>query len=296
VSAPTVPGPPTPTPHRSWAFLARPGWIAGVLGAVLFTIACWAILAPWQFRRHEERDLANTQIEAAAGATPRDVTALLTVGAPPPTGSTWQPVTATGTFDVAHQVYVRLRQDNNGQPASEIVVPLILDDGSAVLVDRGYLALGDVGSALPALPAGRVTVTGRVQPDQPDPLHRPAQVTDGRTEVLGISALDVPGFSGPVRHGFIQLTEDSPGVLRAIGVPQTDDGPFLSYALQWCAFGGMALIAIAVFVVREYRDPRSDDDDESDPTESVAAPAISEDSGSRKDRRGFDRSQLYDPR
>lgn len=270
-----------PDRRRSWRFLAAPGWIATIVGTLLFAAACWAVLAPWQFSRNAERSATNTQVQAAAAAVPRPVDALLSTTAPPAPSSTWQPATATGTFEPQLQVWVRLRQDGNGQPASEVVVPLRLADGTALLVDRGYVTVAAVSADFspPALPTGQVTVTGRVQPLQPDPLRRAPKTVDGRTEVLGIDAAGIPGLTGPVMQGFIQLTADSPGVLVPIGMPQTDEGPFLSYALQWCAFGAMALLAMGFFVVREYRDPRPDDDDRPE-----------------KAARGFDRTQLYDAR
>ncbi len=280
MTAPPASSTGSPDRGRSWRFLASPGWIAAIVGTLLFTAACWVVLAPWQFSRNAERSATNAQVEAAAGATPRPVSALLSTTAAPAPAGTWQPVTATGTFDPELQVYVRLRQDANGQPASEVVVPLRLADGSVLLVDRGYISVAAVSAGLPPapLPTGEVTVTGRVQSLQPDPLRRAPIAVDGRTEVLGIDAAGIPGLTGPVLQGFIQLTADSPGVLVPIGMPQTDEGPFLSYALQWCAFGAMALLAMGFFVVREYRDPRPDDD------------------RPEKSSRGFDRTQLYDAR
>jgi len=288
-------------PRRSWRFLASPGWIGGILAALAFATVCWAVLAPWQFSRHAERDASNAQVAAAANAASRPVNELLFTDREPDAASTWQPATATGTFEPQHQVYVRLRQDVGGAPASEIVVPLRLTDGTAVLIDRGYVSATDTVNdvPLPSLPTGTVTVTGRVQPDQPDPLDRPAQVTDGRTDVLGIEAAAIPGLAGPVRQGFLQLVDGSPGVLTPIGVPQVDEGPFLSYALQWCAFGGMALLAIGFFVVREYRDPRpaelpgAEESAAGVQPHAVAADRWSAATAARRSRR-FDRSQLYD--
>ena len=297
----------TETPaRRSWRFLASPGWIGGILAALAFATVCWAVLAPWQFSRHAERSAANAQVAAAVNAEPRPVDELLFLDRPPDATSTWQPASATGTFEPEHQVYVRLRQDAGGAPASEILVPLRLADGSVVLIDRGYISAADsIKSAtpptVPTVPTGTVTITGRVQPDQPDPLHRPAQVTDGRTDVLGIDGGAVPGLTGPVRQGFLQLVDGSPGVLTPIGVPQVDEGPFLSYALQWCAFGGMALLAIGFFVVREYRDPRPAESPAAEESAAgigrrssvVPADPLPAASNGRRSRR-FDRSQLYD--
>ena len=40
-------------------------------------------------------------------------------------------------------------------------------------------------------------------------------------------------------------------MLGALPLPQTDSGPFFSYALQWIAFGVMALLGWLYFTVRE---------------------------------------------
>ena len=42
-------------------------------------------------------------------------------------------------------------------------------------------------------------------------------------------------------------------MLGALPLPQTDSGPFLSYALQWIAFGAMALLGWLYFTVRELK-------------------------------------------
>lgn len=252
---------PTDRPRRRFAFLARPGWLTAIVGALAFTAACWLILAPWQFSRHAERDAQNAAIDAALNADPVPAEDFLSVAHEPAPDAIWRRVTATGTFDPAGQVYVRLRQDNDGNPAAEVVVPLRLSDGGVLLVDRGYVPDADVraGRAAPDLPTGPVTVTGRVQDDQPDPSHRKPVVQLGLKNVYGIESAALAGDSDQIRQGFIQLVAGTPGSLAEIGVPQTDDGPFLSYALQWCAFGGMSLLALGYFVFREATNPLGPD-------------------------------------
>ena len=131
---------------------------------------------------------------------------------------------------------------------------------------------------IPALPTGQVTITGRVQQEQVDPANRSPVLVDGRVEAYAISsgsmtaAADLAGTSGgsgteEFLQGYIQLTADSPGVLTPIDLPQTDSGPFLSYALQWAAFGVIALIGLGVFMYREAFVPRTTgiDPDERNP-------------------------------
>lgn len=320
VPHPTADAPTGPTrPARRWAFLITPGWLAAIALAVAFAAACFTILAPWQFSRNAERSAQNSAVAAAISAPPTSVVDYFTVTSPPDPTTIWHRATATGTFEPDAQVLVRLRQDDNGNPVSEVVVPFLMTDGTRVLVDRGTIPASGAAAPLPDLPTGTVTVTGRVQAlDGRDPLNRPAQVRDGRTEVYAIMPSALPGV-GPDEvflDGYLQLVPNSPGVLTPIGLPQTDPGPFLSYALQWLAFGAMALLGIGFFVVREAtgggRDPDDrdfDDRDAVDPMGSAgAAGEVGEvvagtaagggPSATRRRRRpardGFDKSQLYD--
>ena len=271
-----------------------------ILAAIAFAGACFFILAPWQFNRNSERDAQNTAIDAAITAAPAPVETLLSATTPPPQDISWHVVEATGQFDPSRQVYVRLRQDSAGQPVSEVLVPFRLSSGQTLLVDRGYVSFADAraNTVLPDLPTGEVTITGRVQQEQIDPANRPIQQVDGRTEVYAVNAAAVGGAlpGETMLLGYVQLTDTSPGVLVPIAVPQTDSGPFLSYALQWSAFGVIALIGICVFVFREISDPRPPDDRDNAPSEPAddQRPTPSAGSGKRRSRDGFDRSQLYD--
>jgi cytochrome oxidase assembly protein ShyY1 len=241
-------------------FLITPRWIALIIGAISFALACYLILAPWQFGRNAERSAQNAAVAAALKAEPAPIGDLMSTTAQPEADAIWRSVKATGTFDKSREAYIRLRQDSAGNPASEVVVPLVMADGTSVLVDRGYVSFASVqqGAALPALPGGTVTVIGRVQADQTDPKNRPAVAApDGRMQYTAASsALAGPGT---VYRGYLQLTEDSPGVINAIGLPQQDSGPFFSYALQWLAFGAIAVLGIGYFIYREVTDPADED-------------------------------------
>ena len=301
---PTVDG---DRPRRRWAFLASPGWIGVILAGLAFAAACFFILSPWQFDRNDERTAQNAAIEASLNAPAVPVTELLSASGRPPGDVAWRVVTATGEFDQSRQVQVRLRQDSNGQPVSEVIAPFRLTSGETLLVDRGYVSFADVRNevAIPGPPTGQVTISGRVQDAQDDPLNRQPLVVGDHIEAYAINVAAVTGVSGadPAEvflQGYVQLTADSPGVLTPIDLPRTDSGPFLSYALQWAAFGIIALIGVAVFIFREVADPRPPDDhvetiqilDEAAPAEPARVRNGPE--RRRRSRDGFDRSQLYD--
>ena len=284
-ASPTSPAPKRPGVRA----ILTPSWLGIIALAVVFAGACWSVLAPWQFGRNVEREAQNNQIEAAMAAAPVPVTDLLTSTVEPAPTSEWRTVTATGRFVEADQAYVRLRQ-LNGQDARELVVPFLLTDGTRILVDRGYMATLDIANGkLPTpLPADEVTITGRVSADQPDPSHRPEQQVGGRREVYGIDSAALLGPAPGARIGFVQLTATSPGVLIEIGVPDRDDGPFLSYALQWCVFGAVALISIGFFAYREITVPYPDSGG------TGIEPQVADEQAKPAARAKFDRSDLYD--
>ncbi len=245
---------------RRLRFLITPRWIAMILAVTAFTLSAFMFLAPWQFSRSRQQDQQNAQIAAAIAAAPVPISRLMSLDSQPPADAIWHTVTATGRFDATKQAYIRLRQDNSGSPASEVVVPLVMADGTSVLVDRGYVSFTSVQAAapLPPLPSGTVTVTGRVQADLVDPKHRPpVTAPDGREQYLATNS-ELAG-PGRVYRGYIQLTPDSPAVIQPIALPQQDSGPFFSYALQWIGFGIIAVLGIGYFIYREFSDPVSGD-------------------------------------
>ena len=236
--------------HVRLRLLFRPGWLALTLVVLAFAGACFVVLAPWQFRRNAERSATNSELQSSFTAKPVPIET-----AQP---GEWRQVVLRGHYLPQAETVARLRTVQ-GEPAFEVLVPLQLDSGGVVLVDRGYVdpVQGVHVPAYPPAPTGDVTAVARVRAGETDPQHRPAfddATTDGHTQVY---AIDVPIVAAatklPLRPGYLQLTEGQPGVLGALPLPQLDSGPFLSYALQWIAFGTMALLALVYFSWREIQ-------------------------------------------
>jgi surfeit locus 1 family protein len=128
--------------------------VAAVVGIALFVSA-----GQWQQRRTGEKQALRVQFDAADAAAP----------APLPTDavdwSAWRyrPVVAEGAFDAAKQILVDNKVEE-GRAGFHVVTPLLLANGRAVLVDRGWTSAGETRSQLPQAvpPAGTVTVHGRV--------------------------------------------------------------------------------------------------------------------------------------
>jgi cytochrome oxidase assembly protein ShyY1 len=238
--------------------LLRPGWLALTALVLIFAGVCFTLLSPWQFGRHDERDATNNAISSSANAAPVDLDSVLPGGTAPGPGTEWRTVRVTGRYLVDHEVVARLRTVL-GQAAFEVLTPFRLRDGSVVVVDRGYVrpVQGDQAVAVPDFaraPGGTVTLTARIRADERDPRNRPPERRDGRLQVYAVGAGVVTHATGLViRPGYLQLDDQNPGVLTALPLPELDSGPFLSYALQWIAFGTMALLAWLYFTWREIK-------------------------------------------
>jgi cytochrome oxidase assembly protein ShyY1 len=232
-------------------FLLHPGWLMVTLVVLAFATACFTLLAPWQFRRHDERSATNAAVRSSFDAAP------VPLGGPGSDGE-WRLVTLSGTYLPEGETLARLRTVL-GEPAFEVLTPFRRTDGSVVLVDRGFVR-PDGKSAAPAYPpppAGRVDLVARVRSDETDPQHRDAfsdATNGGRAQVYAVDSRTVAKATGlAIQPGYVQLEAGSPGVLGPLPLPELDAGPFLSYALQWIAFGTMALLAWLYFTWREIR-------------------------------------------
>jgi len=229
--------------------LLQPGWLGLTLVVLVFAGACFTLLAPWQFHRHEERQRTNEALGGSVGATPVAYESDL---------PQWRRVRLTGRYLPDAETVVRLRTVQ-GEPAFEVLTPLRLTDGRVVLVDRGFLRpeRGVRVPAFPAAPPGEVTLVARMRTGETDPQRRPAfrdDTTDGHRQLYAIDTGIVAAATGlDLEPGYVALDDGQPGVLGALPLPQLDAGPFLSYALQWIAFGTMALLGWAYFSWRELR-------------------------------------------
>jgi cytochrome oxidase assembly protein ShyY1 len=244
-------------------FLLRPGWLAFIALVVGFAVACYTLLAPWQFGREEQREAQERAIAAADAAPPVPLAELVPAGAGVGPELEWRKVTVTGTFLPDAEAVVRLRTFD-GKPAVEVLTPMRLDDGRVVAVDRGYAPV-DGGRAVPAFPApptGTVTVTARLRPDQADPSDRPVVRGEGPPQLYAADSRVLGATTGlALVPGILQLPPGQPGVLAPVEVGPTvaSAAPFtnFSYALQWLTFGLIALVALGYFIRLEMLQRRA---------------------------------------
>ncbi|MFR9729512.1 SURF1 family protein [Saccharopolyspora sp. MS10] len=257
-------------------FLLRPGWIGLILLVVLFATLCFTLLAPWQFGRDEETQARNDAISRSLTAEPRPLTEVLPASARPDRATEWTKITATGSYLPEGETLAWLRSVQ-GEPAIEVLTPFRTTTGEVLLVDRGFVR--PVGTDAPAYdpaPAGQVTITARIRMDERDTEHRPVFERQGHRWTYSVDSRVVGAGSGvPLRPGYFALVEGQPGVLGPLPLPQLSAGPYFSYALQWIAFGVMALAAIGYLVHAELSAPRTAENRK--PRKLSVAEAVAED-------------------
>ena len=240
---------------RRLAFLLRPGWIALALVVIAFTYLCFTVLAPWQLGKHNRTSRENRQIETSLNTAPVPVKTLLPQQDSSAPDAQWRRVTATGHYLADVQVLARLRVVESN-PAFEVLVPFVVDDGPTVLVDRGYVR-PEQGSHVPPIsppPRQPVTITARLRDSEPTAPGKDPFSRDGVQQVYSINTEQVAALTKvPLAGSYLQLVEDQPGGLGVVGVPHLDAGPFLSYGIQWISFGIVAPIGLGYFVYSEIR-------------------------------------------
>jgi cytochrome oxidase assembly protein ShyY1 len=169
-------------------------------------------------------------------------------------GDEWRVVSATGTYDVDDTVIVRYRT-REGASGVDVVVPLVTDDGTALLVDRGWVATDNSGADagdVPAPPSGEVTVTGWLRQDA---TGDSTAVTDGSTRAISSDRIG-EALGREVYGGFVDLREEDPAPeqpLEQAELPDLGNGPHFFYGLQWWFFGVLAVFGFGYLAWDERR-------------------------------------------
>ncbi|AMO62181.1 putative transmembrane protein [Mycolicibacterium phlei] len=242
---------------RRWAFLLRPQWLALIVLVIAFAYLCFTVLAPWQLGKNARTSKQNAQISASLSADPVPVTSLLPEQDSSAPEEQWRRVTATGHYLPDAQLLARLRVIE-GEPAFEVLVPFVVDGGPTVLVDRGYVRpVGGSGvPSIPPVPDGTVTIEARLRDSEGLADKEPLE-ENGTRQVYSIHVPQIAELTGvPLAGSYLQLSENQPGVLTPMPLPHLDAGPFLSYGMQWIAFGIIAPIGLGYFVYAEVQQRR----------------------------------------
>ena len=235
-----------------------------VLMAAVITAGVTARLGLWQLDRAAQKSALQLAVESRQKLPP-----LQPLDLPADEKSLQEhlhrQITLQGVWAPQHTVYLENRQ-MQGRPGFFVVTPLILPDGSAVLVQRGWLPrdLRDrTRVQAPPTDPGSIRLLGRIA-------LSPARLYDFDAAASGPirQNLTIPGFAWETRLklrplSVLELDEallTPPGqpprpdkLLRDWPLPAADIHKHHGYAFQWFA---LSVLTIALYVWFQILRPR----------------------------------------
>jgi surfeit locus 1 family protein len=228
---------------------------------VIIAIGVTIRLGFWQIDRHQQRQAFNAHVRAVQAAP------LLVLGDDPPPSDLidmeYRAVEATGHYDFEHQVAIRNQvwaQSWGDEMGYALLTPLVLDDGSAVLVNRGWIpAQFDTPDAWRRFDeVGTLTVRGIVRSSLEE--GEMGNIQDP-TRVPGQDTLDVWNFANiarlqeqmpyPLLPFYIQCAPDGNQDLPPscfTSELQLTEGANLGYAAQWFLYAALLLVGYPIFL------------------------------------------------
>lgn len=230
-------------PKLSFRFLLSGAWIGGFVFCIIFAIAA-VFLGNWQMdRRMDKVDEINTIVDnydiepvsyAEAGHLFTDFDEQ----------QKWTPIMVQGEY-LEEDTLVARNRPRAGRPGFEVLVPFATDSGDRIMVDRGWLPLGADASApetVPAPPEGQTQIIIRAIP---------GEISVDRDAPQGqVASINLPSIHEQLGY---DIAEEAYGLMAAespapaespqqMPEPQRDEGPHLSYSMQWFTFGLMAFV------------------------------------------------------
>lgn len=272
---------------RVYRFTLRPAWIVSHVFVITLAVVLFS-LGLWQLSRLDQVRDRNERLAERIAQEPVPVETLVPPGSNDDVTAAAQDrrVTATGRYLPDDAVLIRGRSLDDA-PGSWIVVPLALSDGRVIAVNRGWIRNDGRHTSIPdeyaAVPEGEVEVSGLLHPSHERGTLGATDPDEGHLDSMARIDLDrldhqVDGDLLPV---WLQLTEAEEGAPdpspQILGLPPiNDEGPHLSYAVQWFIFTTIAVIGYPLILrkVARERAGRHPDDapgmDDPDPDDEPA--------------------------
>jgi surfeit locus 1 family protein len=231
---------------------------ATVLVAAMLSAALTARLGWWQLDRAAQKNQLQAAMDsrrALPPLAPADLAVDLTAAA----GQHHRAIVLLGQWVAEQTIYLENRQ-MKGVPGFYAVTPLRLDDGTAVLVQRGWLPRDQADRtrivAAPP-PAGRVQVQGFIAP-APGRLYEFDAAASGAIR----QNLDLDAFAREsklrLRPLSVQQQDDTSqptdGLMRQWPAPASGVHKHYGYAFQWFALSALIL---GLYVWFQLLRPRS---------------------------------------
>jgi len=214
----------------------------GAVVAVLIAALCGR-LGVWQLHRLHQRRARNAEVAAARALPPIDLPA----AGLPADSLIERRVRARGVYDWAHE-HVWHARTYEGAPGVTLVTPLRLQDGSWLLIDRGWAPSPDAYhvDAPHFREADTAAIEGLAEPaprDRGDADPRRLADSLGGAVLPVVVQLLPGGGKAPLPVGLIRWP-----------APELDEGPHLSYTIQWFSFAVIILVGTFFLLRKQARE------------------------------------------
>jgi surfeit locus 1 family protein len=236
------------------------GWgVTAVLLALVVAAVCIR-LGFWQLDRLADRQALNAELAASLAEEPVRLPGAAGSVRGAPQDFLYRRATVRGRFLPERTVLLRGRF-HAGQPGVHVVTPMELAGGEILLVNRGWVPAPD-GATVDSVPAptpGETTVSGTLEavPHTGDG-GRPSPPEAGPGTGGTFQRLDLETLAAHLPRLlplYLQQAAvgEADGLPRPVPPPELSDGPHLGYAIQWFSFAAIALIGLAVVLLRRRR-------------------------------------------
>jgi cytochrome oxidase assembly protein ShyY1 len=251
---------------QSWQFALTKRWFGYLALAIAFAISC-VLLGQWQLDRRAEAVAAIDRVARNYDARPLPLTDVLRTTTAFTDSQEWTPVILNGTYLSSAELLVRNRTlDVSGAVGFEVLTPLKLDDGRVFIIDRGWIPTGsqhDTPDSVPVAPVGEVRVIARLARGEPTLTGKSAPA--GQIATINLPTISrligTPTYTGA--YGL--MASESPSAATrpvASSKPTPDEGPHLSYAVQWFVFALFGFLGLGYALRQEYRLINAEDPEE----------------------------------
>jgi cytochrome oxidase assembly protein ShyY1 len=147
-----------------WRFVLTKRWIAFILGVLVYAAGCTAGMI-WQAQLAQQIAQFNATVSRNFDAPAVPLDRVLTSLGAYAASEQWKPITATGTYLVSKQLYVRDRTCGS-DTGFEVLTPLRMTGGRVLVLDRGCVDSSAANPNDPTVatppPSGTVSVTARI--------------------------------------------------------------------------------------------------------------------------------------
>jgi surfeit locus 1 family protein len=234
---------------------------------VLAGIGLTIRLGIWQLDRNASRQAEINQVKSIHGLPELNLNFLPLPDNLP--SMEFRPVTVTGQYDFEHQVVLKnqVRSRMTGtDPGYALLTPLIMDDGQAVLVERGWIPLdyNTPESWRQFDETGTVTVSGILHPSLEkgemgsallDPTLSPGETHLDYWNFANLTRLQEQ-LPYPILDVYIQQAAgENPESIpyRHIDQPDLNPGDHMGFALTWFVFAGILLVGYPIWLNKQNK-------------------------------------------